>query len=140
MDVSRNGDLLLIRMYPGEEIISSLIEACRMERASTGVVLSSIGQLKDFALGYYTGRGNYEPREFVEPHELISISGMINRISEDYEAHLHACLGDRSKSTVGGHLIKGTVVITNETVLLLNGARVDRINNQETDLRDLKLL
>jgi uncharacterized protein len=140
MDVSRKGDLLLIRMYPGEEIVSSLIDVCRYENVSNAVVLSSIGQLEKFSLGYFVKRNDYDPSEFEEPHELISISGMISRTSKGYEPHLHACLGNRSKSVVGGHLIKGDVSITNETILQTGVPEVERIDNPHSGLRDLKVL
>ncbi|MGA1821096.1 MAG: PPC domain-containing DNA-binding protein [Thermoplasmatota archaeon] len=140
MEVSRHGDVLIIRMHPGEEIVTSMVDACRNENAVTAVVLSSIGQLRDFTLGFFVEKGNYDPVRFSEPHELLSISGMIIRTSEGFEPHLHACLAGRSRSAVGGHLIGGTVSITNETVIQLNIGPADREFNSETGLKDLKPL
>ena len=117
METRAEGDLLFVKMAPGEEIVEALIDACRMHDINTAVVLSSIGQLEKFKLGYFVEKGDYSPTYFEKPHELVSISGMINRIEESYIPHLHASLGSLDKNLVGGHLIEGAVKITNETVL-----------------------
>lgn len=39
MDVSGNSDLILVRMYPGEEIVSSLVDACGRDNVSIAVLL-----------------------------------------------------------------------------------------------------
>ena len=87
--------------------------------ACSAVVLSSIGQLRDVSLGYFVKKGDYDPETFEGPLELLSVSGIISRGVDGYTPHLHAVLGEKDKRAVGGHLISGEVVITNETVLQL---------------------
>ena len=130
-------DLLVIRMIPGEEVVTNLMEACSDNNVATAVILSSIGQLKDVELGYFVNRGDYSPEEFKETYELLSLSGMITMQDGVYLPHIHAVLGTSTKSTIGGHLIRGTVQVTNETVLLIRDFNVKRAYNDNTDLMDL---
>ncbi len=136
--LEKNG-LVFIRMFPGENFYTSLEEACKKHSVQSAVVLSSLGQLKDFKLGYFVEKGDYSPQEFSEPHELISVSGVIHAQDEKHEFHLHAALGNRGKQTVSGHLIEGIVEITNETVLLKSDAVLNRKEEEETGLRGLFL-
>ncbi|MGA1820525.1 MAG: PPC domain-containing DNA-binding protein [Thermoplasmatota archaeon] len=121
-----SGSTVIIRMGPGEDYIEQLTALCSEIPVETAVVLSSIGQMKDFSLGYFVGPGDYSPDRFQGPHELLSVSGIISRSGEGYTAHLHAVLGGPEKNVVGGHLLSGKVEITNETVLLMVDAKVSR--------------
>lgn len=126
MQSKARGGLIFIRLFSGEDIFQSLGEVCRKYRVETAVVLSGLGQLKQFELGYFKEKGNYTPEEFAKPHELLSLSGIVSRQGDDYNFHLHAALGDEAKRVVGGHLIKGTVEVTNEIVLLKTDLTVER--------------
>ncbi len=131
--------LIFIRMFPGEDFYKSLEEACRKHSIKAAVVLSSLGQLKHFKLGYFVKKGDYAPQSFPEPYELVSVNGVIHEQNGEYEFHLHAAFGGKEKQTVSGHLIEGTVEITNETVLLKSGAVLNREEEKETGLRGLFL-
>jgi len=131
--------LVFIRMFPGEDFYKSLGEACKKHSVKSAVVLSSLGQLKQFKLGYFVEKGNYAPKSFAEPYELVSVNGIIHEQAGEYEFHLHAALGGKEKQTVSGHLIEGTVEITNETVLLKSNALLNREEEDETGLRGLFL-
>jgi len=130
-------DLIIIRMFPGEAITDKLVEACREHNVNTAVVLSSIGQLKDIELGYFVERGDYSPETFTDTYELLSLSGIITEQDGEYLPHIHAVLGSSEKKAIGGHLIRGTVQVTNETVLLTRDIKVNRTYNEKTGLKDL---
>ncbi len=105
----------------------------------TAVVLCGIGQLKQFKLGYFKEKGNYTPQQFTQAHELLSLSGLISRSVSDYKFHLHAVLGNADKQAIGGHLLEGTVEVTNEIVLLKSSLRIARQISPETGLDSLVL-
>ena len=139
MQSKEKDGLIFIRLFPGEDIYQSLKEACRKHRVETAVVLSGVGQLKQFKLGYFKERGDYTPEEFQKPHELLSLTGNISSQEGDYNFHLHVALGNEAKKVVGGHLIEGKVEITNEIVLLKTNLTVTRREEESTGLKGLFL-
>lgn len=130
--------LIFIRLFPDENFYDCLKEACVKCGVKTAVIISGLGQLKNFGLGYFKEKGNYLPQEFSEPHELISLTGNISKQENgEYEFHVHACLGNSNKNVVGGHLIKGIVEITNEIVLLKSDVSVLRKVEEDTGLKGM---
>jgi predicted DNA-binding protein with PD1-like motif len=69
--------------------------------------------------------------------ELIAISGSIARDAEPWY-HIHAALGKRDKSTVGGHLFGGTVWGTLEIFMLASNMKLSRI--KKGNLKVLEIL
>ena len=103
---------------PDEELQEQLKEACKKHDVKNATVLSGIGQLKKFQLGYFKEKGDYSPETFDKPYDLLSLTGNICLQDGEYLLHFHAVLGDENKQVVCGQLIKGTVEITNEIILL----------------------
>jgi len=139
MQCKQKGDLVFIRLFPGESIYEKLGEVCRKYYINSAVVISGIGQLKNFKLGYFKEKGNYTPRHFKIPHELLSLEGNIVKQNEEYIFHLHAVLGNEKKEVVGGHLIEGLVEVTNEIILLKSKANFERKMEDNTGLKGMFL-
>jgi len=139
MQSTQKENLIFIRLFPGEDILEKLQEACKKYHVDTAVVISGIGQLKDFKLGYFKGKGDYTPEHFKTPHELLSLQGNIAKQSEGYIFHLHAILSNENKEVVGGHLIEGFIEVTNEIVLLKTDVKVDRKVEDSTGLKGMFL-
>jgi len=139
MQTKEKGNLIFIRLFPGENVHSKLIEACKKHEVETAVVLSGIGQLKQFQLGYFKQKGNYVPQDFAKPHELLSLAGNISDQGGEYNLHLHVVLGDEDKSVIGGHLLKGKVEVTNEIVLLRTDLKITRKLEEVTGLEEMFL-
>jgi len=139
MQSSKTGKLIFIRLFPGEDIYAELNKACRQYRFTTAVVLSGIGQLCDIKLGYFKGKGDYHPEIFEDTHELLSLQGNIARQQEDYVFHLHVVLGNDRKQAIGGHLLQGIVVVTNEIVLMTADIQINRKLEDTTGLQGMYL-
>ena len=139
MQSKQEKDLIFIRLFPDEDIFEKVIEACKKHQVNTAVVISGIGQLKEFKLGYFKEKGNYTPEHFKTPHELLSLQGNIAKKNEEHILHLHAVLGDENKIVVGGHLIEGMVEVTNEIVLLQTDIKVQRKIEDSTGLEGMFL-
>ena len=75
---------------------------CQRHKVETAIVLSGIGQLKRFKLGYFKEKGNYAPQQFQKPHGLLSLAGSIFNQEGKYNFHLHVVLGNEGKNVVGG--------------------------------------
>ena len=71
-------NLIFVRLFPNEDIHRELKRVCKKRQVETAVILSGLGQLKQFQLGYYKEKGNYTPQEFQEPHELLSLTDNIS--------------------------------------------------------------
>ena len=65
-----------------------LEKICKKHDVKTAVVISGIGQLKDFKLGYFREKGDYTPEAFHEPHELLSMLGNIIKQDGGYLFHI----------------------------------------------------
>ena len=53
MQSKEEDGLIFIRLFPGEDIYHELEEVCQKHKVKTAVVLSGVGQLKQFELGYF---------------------------------------------------------------------------------------
>lgn len=139
MQTKEHKNLILVRLFPNENINEKLKEACKNYNVKTAIVISGIGQLKKVKLGYFKEKGNYSPDIFNKPLELLALSGNICNQGNEYVLHLHAVLSDENKNAIGGHLIEGEISITGEIVLLKTDLKVHRKLNEKTGLQDLNL-
>ena len=146
MESKIKNNLIFIRLFPGDDLYKNLKFVCKKYEIQTAVVLSGIGQLKNFGLGYFKTRGDYCPNKFSKPHELLNLSGLISRQNKSvsssrdkYKFHLHAVLGDKDKKAIGGHLIKGIVEITCEIILMKSDIIINRKLEESTGLEGLFL-
>jgi len=139
MQTKENNNLIFIRLFPGEKLNEKLVEVCKKHKVKTAVIISGIGQLKNFELGYFKEKNNYMKEKFDKPHELLSLNGTTCRQKDDYVVHLHATVGDENKKAIGGHLFDGTVEITNEIILMKSDAEIFRRLEEKTGLKGMFL-
>ncbi len=115
----QQGQVIVVRLQGGEDLLSSLKQAAEKHQLCAGVVISGIGMLERVELGYFSGPDQgYQTHKLTEACELTSLSGNISHQEEGYNLHLHANLARPDGSVTGGHLIKGTVHVTNEIFIL----------------------
>jgi len=135
---SKKDNLIIARFFPNENVIEKLAEVCKKHQVKTGVLISGIGQLANFELGFFKEKGNYLPQKFETPHEMLCLSGFIslNKVGE-YDFHLHGTLSGPDKSVVGGHFINGVVSITLEVTILKSEIKIKREVEEETGLKGL---
>ena len=140
MQSKEDHNVIIARLFSDENIFQSLNEICRKHEVKTAIILSAIGQIKKFNMGYFDGK-KYLSKSYEKMHELLSVSGMISSgISEnDYKFHLHAVVGDEDGNAVGGHLSGGVVEVTNEIVMLKSDIKVHRKKDELTGLIGLYL-
>ncbi len=128
--------LLVVRLDNDEEFPGTLRKLFdEVPYMESGVILSALGMLNNFELGYFK-EGKYIVDRFEKPMELITISGSISRSGEPWY-HLHAALAGENKEVVGGHLFNGTVWGVMELFILVSDISLDRV--QKGNLKVLKL-
>ena len=137
MQQSRSGQIHILRLDDGEDIIESILKSARDSR-STMLICAGLGMVTDFELGYFE-KGEYVSKSYPEPHELLSIQGVISGYGE-HRVHIHVSVADREHRMFGGHLLKGKVWTANEIgILRLDGVRSTREFNEEKKVAVLNL-
>ncbi|KYK22982.1 hypothetical protein AYK24_08050 [Thermoplasmatales archaeon SG8-52-4] len=132
-------NIIIIQLFPDEEVNNNLKQACKKHDIKSAVLLSGIGQLKNASLGYFKNKGNYTLEKFDEPLEILSLTGTICKQRQDYIFHLHAVLGDEEKNAIGGHFFEGIISVTGEIILLKTNLDFQRKTDRETGLQTLYL-
>lgn len=132
MEIARTQDQILMRLSHGEDIIKSIEEVIAEEKA-TLLIVTGIGMITDFELGYFDN-GQYIKQVFKEPHELTSLQGSVASDGNP-RMHLHVTVADKEHHSFGGHLLKGWVWMSNEIGFLkLNGVSSKRWMDKEKNV------
>lgn len=132
-------NIVIIQLFPDEEVNNKLKEACIKHDIKTAVIISGIGQLKNAKIGYFKGRGNYTLKKFYKHLEILSLTGNICKQEGEYILHLHAVLGNEEKNAIGGHFFEGIISVTGEVILLKTDLDFQRKTDRETGLQTLYL-
>jgi predicted DNA-binding protein with PD1-like motif len=134
---SRSGQVHILRLDDGEDIIDSILKSARDSR-STMLICTGLGMITDFELGYFE-KGEYISKSYAEPHELLSLQGAISGYGE-HRVHIHAAVADKEHKMFGGHLLRGRVWMSNEIgILRLDGVRSTREIDPEKKVTVLNL-
>ena len=138
MQSSEENNRIIAKLDDGQNLFSALGKIMMKHGAESAVILSGIGMLRDFELGYYDG-GKYITKLFNEPMELLSMHGSI-AASEESSIHIHVALADEGHNVIGGHLMKAKVCVLNEIVLQkLDRIELGRRLNEKSGLYELDI-
>ena len=134
MEYRKFGDTYIVRMDPGEEILTQLKVFAEQE----GVKLASVtalGAVKDFTVGVFdTGAKVYKSNRFQGVYEIVSLVGTINTMDGAFYCHLHMCAADQEGHAFGGHLNEAVISATCELVVTCLPGRTDRVFSDEVGL------
>jgi predicted DNA-binding protein with PD1-like motif len=101
----------------GDEVMSTL-ERFAVAHNLSASRFTAIGAFESATLGYFDWeRKEYERIPVTEQVEALSLVGDIALDGERPKVHVHAVLGRRDGSTLGGHLLEARVRPTLEVVL-----------------------
>ncbi|MEE9115851.1 MAG: PPC domain-containing DNA-binding protein [Thermoplasmata archaeon] len=139
MKSGEDKSLIVAKFEDGEDLFESLGAIVEEYDIESGLVLTGIGMLRNFVLGYFDGEV-YQKKEFKGACELVSLQGSITTEKETV-IHLHASLADESNNVIGGHLFQAEVCMLNEIVLRkLDDLTLARKENPITGLKELDIL
>jgi len=137
MQQSKSGQVHILRLDDGEDILESILKWVGDLR-STMVICTGLGMITDFELGYFH-QGEYVSKSYSEPHEILSIQGVVSGYG-DHRVHIHVAVADREHRMFGGHLLRGKVWMSNEIGMLrMDGVRSTRAINPEKGVAILNL-
>lgn len=128
--------LIIAKLEPNQELFEGLKQIASEHKVQTAAIVSGIGMLKDFEIGYFLGKGNYSRKTFKEPYELVSLQGTIAlQPDKNYLVHLHVCLAGKNHEIIGGHLFGGKIEVAGEIVLQLSRIKLERKEDEKTGLK-----
>ena len=134
MDYRRFGKQILLRLDPGEEILTRLRELAEREDLRLAAV-QGLGAVNDFTVGVFrTDSKVYSSRRFQGPYEIVSLTGTVDRMDGAFYAHLHLSAAGEDNAVVGGHLNRAQISATAELVLTELGGEIDREKDPEAGL------
>lgn len=131
MEYRQSGNIYMVRIDLGEEIIESLKKLCADEKIRLGRV-EAIGAADHAVLGVYDpAKQEYYPENIDEFMEIASLNGNITTMEGKPYIHLHATLADRNHVTHGGHVLEMRVGATCEMFITVPDGEVNRMKNEE---------
>jgi predicted DNA-binding protein with PD1-like motif len=138
LEKSRKANVLLIRLSDGDDLEDSLRNALKEENVTSGIVIGGVGMVRNAALSFYVGKGEYKTVPVEGAAELCALSGNVSALDGEVVIHLHAVVGRPGGGALAGHLSKGRVNMTAEIAMLIVPQRLVRTSDPETGLRLLK--
>jgi hypothetical protein len=139
MDFSKDGNNLIVRLDAGDEVISSLLSACKKTEIKSGFFYG-IGALKTAELSHFsTKEMKYNSKTFDGAFEILSIKGNISLVENEPFVHAHVVLASDDFHAFGGHLKSGIVDPTCEIFIQRAETVLTRKNDGRTNLKLLDL-
>lgn len=129
-----DGNIWAIRLWRGEEVVSSILEFAKEERVVSAHI-NAIGAVSNVELGFYDlGKKEYTWKTFEGDHELVSAIGNITLLAGEPFLHLHAVIADREFSTYGGHVKRAQGGATTEIIIRVGELPLHRAMDTEIGL------
>lgn len=125
---------IIVRMDKGEEILEKVREVAEKEQIKLAEI-SALGAVSEFTAGVFdTEAKKYHANEFKGSFEIVSLTGTINTMNNEFYCHLHISAGDEKGHVFGGHLNRAVISATCEMIITLIDGRVDRKFDEEIGL------
>lgn len=126
MEYRKFQNKIIVRMDKGEEILEKVREVAEKEKIKLADI-SALGAVSEFTVGVFdTEAKEYHANEFKGSFEIVSLTGTINTMNDEFYCHLHMSAGNEKGQVFGGHLNKAIISVTCEMVITLIEGRVDR--------------
>lgn len=140
MEYRKFGHTIIARIDKGEEILSQVKEIALRENIKLASI-QALGAINNFTVGVFkTGEKKYYANHFEGDFEIVSLTGTINTMNDEFYCHLHLSAGNDKGEVFGGHLNEAKVSATCEMVINLIDGNVDREFDEEIGLNLFKFL
>ena len=132
------GNFIVLKLDDGEELFECLEKAIDEYDIRSGMILSGIGMLANFEIGFFKD-GGYDWVVHEQPHELVAMHGSISTKDETM-IHIHVGLAGPDHGLIGGHLKGARVCVVNEILILkLDSMEFSRVLNPGSGLKELQI-
>lgn len=138
---SAAGERIYVAVLESGDEVSECLSRLAEEESLSGAQVTAIGAFRDATLAFFDWETKaYEEIPVNEQVEVLSLNGDIALDEHDRpKLHLHAVLGRRDGSTIGGHLMGGHVRPTLEVVITETPAFLRRVHDPHSGLALIRL-
>lgn len=138
MEYKRFDKDIVVRIDKGEEILEKIKEVAIRENIKLATV-TALGATSDFTVGVFkTEEKKYYSNSFKGDFEIVSLTGSINTMNNEFYTHIHMSAGDEKGNVFSGHLNKAIVSATCEMFIHIIEGKVDRELNKDIGLNLFK--
>jgi predicted DNA-binding protein with PD1-like motif len=138
MEHKISGNVHILRLDKGEEIVETLRKYCVDNEITLGIV-QGIGATNTAVIGLYdTEDKEYYQKQFTGDMEIAPLSGNVSTMDGEVYLHLHVNLGDKDNKAWAGHLNKAIVSATFECFITELEGTIDREKDEEIGLNLMK--
>ena len=138
MEYKKINNTIVARIDKGEEILDKIKEIALKEDIKLASI-SALGATNDFTVGVYNiDEKKYYANSFQGNFEIVSLTGTINTMNDEFYTHIHMSAGNDKGEVFGGHLNRAIVSATCEMVINIIPGRVDRVRDEEIGLNLFK--
>jgi predicted DNA-binding protein with PD1-like motif len=137
MNYMKTGNVYIIRIDRGEEIVKAVNDICQKENITLGS-LSGLGAVDRAKLGLYSiEKQEYIVNEFEGEYEITSLIGNVTTKDGVPYLHMHMTIGDITGAVAGGHLSEAHVSATCEIVIRTAEGTIERELNSAIGLNTM---
>ncbi len=134
MEYRKFNNTIIARIDKGEEILGQLEKIALAENIKLASV-NALGATNDFTAGVFkTEEKKYYSNTFKGDFEIVSLTGTVNTMDDEFYAHIHMSAGNEKGEVFGGHLNRAVVSATCEMVINIIDGKVDRAFDEEIGL------
>lgn len=138
MEYKRFNNTIVARVDKGEEILEKIKEIALKENIKLANI-NALGATNEFTVGLFNiDEKKYYPNNFKGNFEIVSLTGTINTMNDEFYSHIHMSAGNEKGEVFGGHLNKAVVSATCEMIINIIDGKVDRYFDEEIGLNLLK--
>ena len=139
MNYKKFDNTIIARIDKGEEILEKIKEIALKEKIRLANI-NALGATNDFTVGVFNvDEKKYYSNEFKGNFEIVSLTGTINTMNDEFYTHIHMSAGNDKGEVFGGHLNRAIVSATCEMVIdIVDGGKVDRYFDEEIGLNLFK--
>ena len=139
MQTREAGDIVVVALQPGEEIIASLLEVAAAHGISGGS-LTGLGSTSEVEIAFFDPeRKEYIPRVFEEPMEIGHMTGNFSKLEDEPHVHVHISVSGPELIAFTGHLNRGVVGTACEIYIRKLPAEIQRVKDTAAGFNPLKL-
>lgn len=138
MEYRKFKNVIVARIDKGEEILAEIKNIALKENIKLANI-NALGAVGDVVVGVFkTVEKKYYSNSFKGDFEIVSLTGSINTMNNEFYSHLHMSIGNEDGQVFGGHLSKAIVSATCEMFIYVIDGEVDRYFDEEIGLNLFK--
>ena len=138
MEYRKFDNKIVARIDKGEEILEKIKEIALKEHITLANI-NALGAVGEFTVGVFkVDEKKYDSNNFNGNFEIVSLTGTINTMNNEFYSHIHMSAGNEKGEVYGGHLNKAIVSATCEMIITIIDGKVDRYFDKEIGLNLFK--